>query len=35
MTDNLPTIQETRDLLLYQTEDGLTRVEMHFKKADM
>jgi hypothetical protein len=32
MTDNLPTNQETGDLLLYQTEDGLTRVEVHFEK---
>jgi hypothetical protein len=33
MTDNVPTIHETGDLLFYQTEDGLTRVEVHFEKS--
>lgn len=31
MMDNLPTNQETGDLLFYQTEDGLTRVEVRFE----
>lgn len=31
MTDKVPTIHETRDLLFYQTEDGLTLVEVRFE----
>ena len=31
MTDNLPTTQNTGDLIFYQTEDGQTRVEVRFE----